>query len=198
MGEIPPYAISYAAAKAGKANSELDEWNEPSKYDIINRMKEWMLGYLKEYGFWAILAFASWPNMAFDLCGLACGHFMLPFWTFFGATLIGKALIKVNLQACFFIVIFTDEYLKAFVGFVTSISSAAGGTLNEFLEKQKLKFHGGNTQHEEEPPAFLKQVWGFVMMLFIGWFLSSMITSLAQQHAAELDGKKNAHLKKNP
>lgn len=34
--------------------------------------------------------------MAFDLCGIACGHFGLPFMTFFGATFIGKALIKAS------------------------------------------------------------------------------------------------------
>jgi hypothetical protein len=31
----------------------------------------------------------------FDLAGLTCGHFLIPFWTFFGATLIGKAIVKV-------------------------------------------------------------------------------------------------------
>lgn len=31
--------------------------------------------------------------------GICCGHFLMPFWTFFGATLIGKAVIKVNMQA---------------------------------------------------------------------------------------------------
>src|SRR4051794_34068707 len=86
-------------------------------------------------------AFASWPNMAFDLCGIACGHFGLSFWTFFGATFVGKALIKVNkalvltrscsldvtdqvnLQACFFIVVFNAKYLSSVVSFVGYFSS---------------------------------------------------------------------------
>ncbi len=38
------------------------------------------------------------PNAAFDLCGLCCGAFRMPFWQFFGATLIGKATVKVNGQ----------------------------------------------------------------------------------------------------
>jgi vacuole membrane protein 1 len=42
---------------------------------------------------------AAWPNAAFDLCGICCGHFQMSFWQFFGATFIGKALIKVGLCA---------------------------------------------------------------------------------------------------
>lgn len=38
------------------------------------------------------------PNPLFDLAGITCGHFLVPFWTFFGATLIGKALIKTHIQ----------------------------------------------------------------------------------------------------
>lgn len=38
------------------------------------------------------------PNAAFDLCGLCCGAFKMPFWKFFGATLLGKAFVKVNMQ----------------------------------------------------------------------------------------------------
>jgi hypothetical protein len=40
----------------------------------------------------------SWPNAAFDMCGMACGWLEVPFWTFFGATLLGKGFIKVTLQ----------------------------------------------------------------------------------------------------
>lgn len=38
---------------------------------------------------------SAYPNAFFDLCGMCCGHFNMPFWTFFGAVFIGKALIKV-------------------------------------------------------------------------------------------------------
>lgn len=43
------------------------------------------------------------PNPLFDLAGITCGHFLVPFWTFFGATLIGKAIIKMHIQVCFFL-----------------------------------------------------------------------------------------------
>lgn len=44
------------------------------------------------------LIFPQIPNPLFDLAGITCGHFLVPFWTFFGATLIGKALIKMHIQ----------------------------------------------------------------------------------------------------
>lgn len=49
--------------------------------------------------------------------GICCGQFGLPFITFFGATFIGKALIKVNLQAVFFIVLFTEAHLSSLISF---------------------------------------------------------------------------------
>lgn len=55
---------------------------------------------------------ASVPNPLFDLAGITCGHFLVPFWTFFGATLIGKAVIKMHLQMLFIIVIFSKDYFS--------------------------------------------------------------------------------------
>ena len=51
------------------------------------------------HGFWGIFLLAAWPNALFDLCGICCGHFLMPFWQFFGATLMGKALVKVGFQS---------------------------------------------------------------------------------------------------
>ena len=52
----------------------------------------------RRHGFWGIFLLAAWPNALFDLCGICCGHFLMPFWQFFGATLMGKAFVKV--QGC--------------------------------------------------------------------------------------------------
>lgn len=43
-------------------------------------------------------SFVQVPNPLFDLAGITCGHCLVPFWTFFGATLIGKAVIKMHIQ----------------------------------------------------------------------------------------------------
>jgi uncharacterized membrane protein YdjX (TVP38/TMEM64 family) len=65
-----------------------------------------MLQIITTHGFMGILLLASWPNAAFDLCGICCGHFQMPFWEFLGATLIGKGVIKVNGQSLFFTALF--------------------------------------------------------------------------------------------
>lgn len=65
---------------------------------VVARMEQWMIRFIRTHGFLGILALASYPNAAFDLCGLCCGTFMFPFWQFFGATLIGKGLFKTTGQ----------------------------------------------------------------------------------------------------
>ena len=65
---------------------------------LVGRIKNWMLGFIEAHGFWGILLLAAYPNAAFDLCGMCCGHFLMPFWEFFGATLIGKGGIKVGAE----------------------------------------------------------------------------------------------------
>ncbi|KAJ7422152.1 hypothetical protein WISP_38999 [Willisornis vidua] len=67
--------------------------------DFASRAKVAVQNLVQKVGFFGILACASIPNPLFDLAGITCGHFLVPFWTFFGATLIGKAVIKMHIQA---------------------------------------------------------------------------------------------------
>ena len=64
----------------------------------MDKLKLRMEQAVTRVGFPGILLFASIPNPFFDLAGITCGHFLIPFWTFFGATLIGKAIVKMHLQ----------------------------------------------------------------------------------------------------
>jgi len=79
---------------------------------IMERGKFWMEDLVEKVGFWGILACASIPNPLFDLAGITCGHFLVPFTTFFGATVIGKAIVKVHLQMTFVILAFNEEWLQ--------------------------------------------------------------------------------------
>ena len=55
LGEIPPYAFSYHAAKAGQQNEELDKMfgtqSSNTQHGLVGglvaRMKNWMLGFIK-------------------------------------------------------------------------------------------------------------------------------------------------------
>lgn len=128
MGEVPPYALSYAAALQGRHEDDLQE--SAAAYDMMSLATNWTLQKVRRYGFWAILLLAAWPNMAYDLCGMACGQFLMPFSTFFSATLIGKAVIKVNLQAVFFIVLFSGDVIERIM---QRIGASAASVLPAFL-----------------------------------------------------------------
>lgn len=41
------------------------------------------------------------PNPLFDLAGITCGFFMIPFRTFAAATFLGKAVIKASIQVSY-------------------------------------------------------------------------------------------------
>ncbi|CDY50267.1 BnaAnng10310D [Brassica napus] len=51
------------------------------------------------------------PNPLFDLAGIMCGQFGIPFWEFFLATLIGKAIIKTHIQTIFIICVCNNQLL---------------------------------------------------------------------------------------
>jgi uncharacterized membrane protein YdjX (TVP38/TMEM64 family) len=72
----------------------------------MDRIKLLIYDKLQKYGFITVLLCASIPNPLFDLAGITCGHFKIPFRTFFSATFIGKAIIKVHIQMLFVITIF--------------------------------------------------------------------------------------------
>lgn len=119
MGEIPPYALSLAAKLAGEKNADMDEIADiRSKTDPISRMQVWMLDFMEYFGFWGIVAMAAWPNAAFDMCGIVCGHLLFSFWKFFGATLLGKGFIKAPGQCAFFTLLF---YSQAYLDTVQSV-----------------------------------------------------------------------------
>jgi hypothetical protein len=63
------------------------------------------------------------PNPLFDLAGITCGHFLVPFWTFFGATLIGKAIVKTHLQQLTVIVAFNESLVNKLLTSLANVST---------------------------------------------------------------------------
>ena len=71
-------------------------------------------------------------------------HFLVPFWTFFGATLIGKAVIKMHIQKVFIILAFNESLIAAVVSNLTkipAIGSKLEAPFKELIAKQKAKLH---------------------------------------------------------
>lgn len=85
---------------------EIVELKQKKNLTFVEKIKLFIFNHMGKYGFWAILACASIPNPLFDLAGITSGHFRIPFRTFFSATFIGKAIIKVHIQMIFIIAIF--------------------------------------------------------------------------------------------
>jgi vacuole membrane protein 1 len=102
IGELPPYFVARAARLAGKEEEEeLEELKNESEKSLMFRIKRKLFFLLQKYAFLTVTLCASIPNPLFDLAGIICGHFLIPFWTFFGAAMLGKAIIKVHLQVLF-------------------------------------------------------------------------------------------------
>jgi uncharacterized membrane protein YdjX (TVP38/TMEM64 family) len=62
-----------------------------------------MFQLVDQSGFWGILLCASVPNPLFDLAGIICGTYGVTFTTFFSAVVIGKAIIKSNIQVIYYL-----------------------------------------------------------------------------------------------
>lgn len=87
----------------------------------MERVKTWMYKNLKDHAFIVVTLFASIPNPLFDLAGLTCGHFLVPFTIFFGATFIGKSIIKVSIQCFFVILSFSEHHVEHIIQFLEGI-----------------------------------------------------------------------------
>jgi hypothetical protein len=111
----------------------------------MDRVKIWMEERIvKNVGFLSILIFASVPNPFFDLAGITCGHFLVPFWTFFGATLIGKALVKMHVQMLFVVLAFSEHHVENLINQLRKIPYVGvylQSPLKDFLNAQKRRFH---------------------------------------------------------
>ena len=98
----------------------------------FHRMQKWMVDFLQRRGFMGVFLMACWPNAAFDLCGICCGHFQMDFFTFFSATLLGKGFVLRPVQAAILVATFSHTYRKIVVHNVVGsvCSSLAPGAHN--------------------------------------------------------------------
>lgn len=118
LGELPPYFISRAARLSGSRLEAMEELDAASSEAdgflsaFVKKMKRWFLTHSQHLNFFTILVLASVPNPLFDLAGIMCGQFGIPFWKFFMATLIGKAIIKTHIQTVFIISVCNNQLLE--------------------------------------------------------------------------------------
>ena len=201
LGELPPYFMARAARLSGQKLedddfNELEEIKEQDKISLWSRAKLMMHNLVQKAGFAGILLCASIPNPLFDLAGLTCGHFLIPFTTFFGATLIGKAIVKMHIQMLFVIFMFSKHHLDALqelVGSIPKIGPALHAPFVEYMDKQKLKLHSGGREGGAATDSVLSKCFEIFLVAMLAYFVVSIIHSMAQQyHKDVVEKKKNS------
>uniref|UniRef100_UPI0037E7D496 vacuole membrane protein 1-like isoform X2 n=1 Tax=Semicossyphus pulcher TaxID=241346 RepID=UPI0037E7D496 len=193
IGELPPYFMARAARLSGADPDDEDyqRFEEmldqtQTAQDFATRAKVAVQRLIQRVGFFGILACASIPNPLFDLAGITCGHFLVPFWTFFGATLIGKAVIKMHIQKLFVIVTFSRhivEQMVSLIGSLPLLGAALQRPFREYLKAQKAKLyhHAGEGIPTEE--SWLSWLFEKVVVIMVCFFVCSIVNSMAQSYA---------------
>lgn len=204
LGELPPYFMARAARLSG-ADLEDDEFEEieelihekkehPEELGFMEKSKLAVHNLVQKVGFFGILACASIPNPLFDLAGITCGHFLIPFWTFFGATLIGKAVIKMHIQKLFVIFMFSAHHVETIVsliGKIPSIGKSLQTPFKEYLEVQRKKLHHKPGTHVASESNLLGWIFEKVVILMVVYFVLSIINSTAQSYHKRLCKEKH-------
>lgn len=163
------------------------------KNGLFDRAKRWVIGWLGQIGFLGILLFASIPNPLFDLAGLTCGHMLVPFATFFAATLIGKAVIKVNLQTFFIITVFNKDILESLVKFIDANIPFASGRARKMFDSMREQYHRTpGTEHAPDASAAssgrgIAVLWDIFLGVMIAYFIMSIINSSVQEYLVNRD-----------
>ncbi len=174
-GEIPPYWIS-----------RFDRLNRTNSFDFSNFTQNWIMQVLNKitidlllkYQFWAILLLSSYPNAAFDLCGIASGHYLIPFSEFISATIIGKAFIKTPIQCILLIKLFTTNQIESCIE-----KLPFSDNLLSILENYKRKLINPNEVSTEGITllSLISFLWNSAIVILVIYFIKSLIETMANK-----------------
>jgi membrane protein YqaA with SNARE-associated domain len=179
LGELPPYFIARAARMANTKTEELEELEHLENKTFMDKAKRFIYSSLQKYGFITVLLCASIPNPLFDLAGLLCGHFGISLGVFLGATIIGKAFIKVHIQMIFTIFLFSKRLIDALLAFIEIEFPWLKDTIKQTLDKQKKMLHATNVSTQDK--SIIAKVWEVVVILMISYFVISFLNALVRE-----------------
>ncbi|KAJ6974329.1 hypothetical protein D5086_024113 [Populus alba] len=214
LGELPPYFISRAASMSGSKLEVMKEFESFSAEDHntvmathMKQIKNWLLSHSQYLNFFSILVLASVPNPLFDLAGILCGQFGVPFWKFFLATLIGKAIIKTHIQTAFIISVCNHQLLDLIENELIRLLSFVPG-LATVLPKLIAKLQIIRNKYMAPTPPVsnvevkkwdfsFASIWNTVIWLMLISFFFKIVTETAQsflkeQHEKELKLSKSS------
>ncbi|KAJ1867777.1 Protein kinase of the Mitotic Exit Network [Coemansia sp. RSA 989] len=189
IGELPPYFIARAASAAGKGDAEYRRLQRKAAGTLSLKDRALLSVYrlLRRFGFAGILVFAAIPNPLFDLAGITCGHFKVPFWTFFGATFIGKSMIKATIQTSVVITAFSKETIAMVLSFLQHFSPWAHDLAERVLSQQAAAFGSPHLpQASVKSMSLLGSVWNACVTIMLIYFAISTLESFAHSYLAEV------------
>lgn len=135
------------------------------------------------------------------MAGITCGHFLVPFGTFFGATLIGKAVIKMHIQKIFVIIAFNEPLIERavhFLGKVPMMGKKLQEPFKAFLADQKTKYHRRSNTKLPESRSRLAKMFEIFVVTMIVYFIASIVNSFAQNYHKRINKKPGkGHRKRN-
>lgn len=144
------------------------------------------------FNFHFFFSYKQFPNPLFDAIGMMCGHFLMPFWTFFGATLLGKSLIKIHLQKLFVIVVFSETLLEKTVnalGMIPLVGQFLQDPFKTFLQEQKKRLHRSSDAPLQESNTIVAQIFEYLLAVMFLYFIISIVNSLAQSYHKRIHKK---------
>ncbi|KAI3469557.1 hypothetical protein Pfo_026220 [Paulownia fortunei] len=212
LGELPPYFISRAASLSGGTVDAMEELDDSSTEDDgfisaqLNKIKRWFLSHAQYLNFFTILILASVPNPLFDLAGIMCGQFGIPFWEFFLATMIGKAIIKTHIQTVFIISVCNNQlldwmenellwvltFLPGFSSIMPNLISKLHSVKDKYLA---TKPHVPSNIEGTKWDFSLTFIWNTVVWIMLMNFFVKIVNSTAQRYLKKQQDKEIAALK---
>ncbi|KAI7883448.1 transmembrane protein 49-like protein [Lichtheimia hyalospora FSU 10163] len=183
LGELPPYFVARAVALSGGKSEELADFEaglekSSEQRTFKEQLTYWVYHGMKRLGFFGILFFASIPNPLFDLAGIICGNFLVPFATFFGATFLGKACIKASLQSLVVILAFSNDTLSVFLSTLQNKAPALHVIVERIIHEQAHKIGKGEDDFGQEQTNIFGIAWNVFLSLMVCYFVVSSIESL--------------------
>ncbi|CAL1411384.1 unnamed protein product [Linum trigynum] len=208
LGELPPYFISRAARLSGSKFDAMEELEATSAEDDgviathLKTIKRWLMSHAQHLNFFTILVLASVPNPLFDLAGIMCGQFGIPFWKFFLSTVIGKAIIKTHIQTVFIICVCNNQLLNWIENEMIWMLSFVPG-LASILPNMITKLHEMREKFLSPTPALpstkgkkwdlsFAAIWNTVVWLMLLNFFFKIVSSTAQRYLKKQQDKEVA------
>ena len=111
-----------------------------------------------------------------------CGHFQIPFLTFFIPTIIGKAVNKVTIQVIFIVVAFSKHIMSSVLKFMAYFAPKMSASLGEAIELQKKTLFKTQAELDEKEAnePFIKTLWEWFITAMILYFLITFFNALVR------------------